>query len=1064
MNNSLSKPVLAMLAAGSTLIVALLWFGPRPPARPQPEPAAGIKTENAAPSAPARVAEPNDDELPPVVPIPLTNVLLEAENGSWRRDQDYLQAPHQPQEFGGVAFLMDGLIQLQGRTSKEWKNRSYRRAVIVPLALTNFSDGGIEIIQRGSNVASLHLLGATRYGSNAEKTFAEIVWRYTDGTALRTPVQYLTHFRDWVRNPYEEPAHLPYAFSKVVWTVPQPAQSGHALRLYRTSFANPAPKKIIRQLEFVSAMEDPTWFIVGVTLDPLKLGQRPDFTTDLEPSDPVPPEKIEVTVQSAGGQRLPQSKLQIQFNQRDGQKTFRTSGLLTTDASGSAHVSYPPQNLDQLSISASHDDYGGRKMLWDLKAGDTVPASYTIKLGTGVNIGGVIVDESDAPIAGAKVSLYRFWSGSDDSPDRKGEQADFAAQTVTTDTRGNWRAQGLPAEMLDHIGFDVKHPEFPGTNLTVGANGDVKKQLRAGTLKIVLQPGLDARGLVTDDQDRPISGATVWAGLRNYRDRQQAETDRNGRFGFHNVTAGEVVFSVSAKGRAPDSKPLLVKKDMAEIVFKLSAGKTIRAVVQDESASPISGVRVVLEGNGDIGRTYEFSATTDGDGRFEWDGAPDAPGQFYFGKAGYESKRDFKLAPDQDNLVTLRRPRQLQGLVLDATTEQPVVKFTVRTGTASGDNSDVYGVVRYKDFTAADGRFSMSLEEEADNAAAVYADGYTDMIDKFPEAQNGIVQVTARLQPAATLSGVVLAPDGTPAPGVNVAAASGDNHIFIQLAGGRLRSFGSSKISTTDPEGRFKISSAPEDGMIVAAGEPGFARAPLAEVRSSKTIMLQAWGRIEGTLKIGGQPGARKDLLFNLAIPGIGTDFNGYKATTDEQGKFSMEKIPPGEGAIVRLIQTSPNSWSHSDSTSVTVKPGETTPVTLGDNGAVIAGRIRFDNPPTNDVALNFEGSLSGQLPQQPAFNSPEAAQAFYRSPEWQALMKLHKNYSIEMRPDGSFTVDDVAPGEYLLNISVHRGGERSWEHPPMAQGWTHVTVPDSFNPATPIDVGEILLKPNQQP
>jgi hypothetical protein len=271
-------------------------------------------------------------------------------------------------------------------------------------------------------------------------------------------------------------------------------------------------------------------------------------------------------------------------------------------------------------------------------------------------------------------------------------------------------------------------------------------------------------------------------------------------------------------------------------------------------------------------------------------------------------------------------------------------------------------------------------------------------------------------------------------------------------------------MTTTDAEGRFKISSAPDDGMVVAAGEPGFGRALLAEVRSSGTLMLQAWGRIEGTLKIGGQPGAGKDLLFNLTIPGIGTDFNGFKSTTDDQGQFTMEKVPPGEGAIVRLIKTSPSSWTHSDSTAVMVKPGETTQVTLGDNGAVITGRIRFENSPTNVDALSFEGNLAGQMPEQPAFNSQAEAQAFYNSPEWKELMKLHKNYAIEIKPDGSFTADDVAPGVYSLNISARLRSQRPWEHPPLGQGNAQITVPDSFSPTMPINIGEVELKPNQQP
>jgi hypothetical protein len=360
------------------------------------------------------------------------------------------------------------------------------------------------------------------------------------------------------------------------------------------------------------------------------------------------------------------------------------------------------------------------------------------------------------------------------------------------------------------------------------------------------------------------------------------------------------------------------------------------------------------------------------------------------------------------------------------------------------------------------------MEEEEDNAVLTMADGYTDKVEKFPADQNKTIQVVIRMKPAAMLSGVVLAPDGSPVSGVTVAAGgnNGPQH-YVQLTGGKLRSYDSqTKVVVTDEQGRFKLGSVPDDGIVVAAGEPGFARVPLAEVKNNSTITLQAWGRIEGVLHSGGQPAAGKDLLFTLQIPGIGTDFNGFKSTTDEQGKFTMETIPPGEGAIVRLIQTAKNSWSHSDSTTVEVKSGETTQVSLGDNGALVIGHFRYSFQPTNESPLQLQGYLSSQLPMPsvPKFNSPEEAQAFFKSPEWQAAAKLQKHYTVELNPDGSFTAENVVPGNYSLSIDVRVGGEQAWRNPPLAQGSTQVTVPDSFSPTQPVDAGEVLLNPLPPP
>ena len=1062
MKNSVSKSVPGILAVGVAAIATVLWLGTHRPVPPQ---STEVAPESSTPSATVSnappVAEQDNGELPPVIPISLTNVV-DAENDLWLKETGFQLVPHQPQEFGSVTFLMDGMI---GRTSADPEESDYPDKIILPLALTNLTANGPEIIQRGSNVASVHLLGATRYNAGEKKTVAEIVWHYTDGTTLRTPVEYLTHFRSWVRNPYEEPAHLPYPFSKVVWTAPISSPPGSALRLYRTTFANPSPKRTIQALEFDSKKENPVLFIVGVTLDPLKPGQRPDLSPDLEPTDAVPAKQIEMIVQSADGQPLPEAKVQVRFHA--GGKNSYSFASKITDASGSALARYPPQDLDQLTITASHDDYGSRKMVWDIRAGDVIPASYTLKLTNGLAIGGIVTDSADSPVADAKISLYHFFMGGDDM-NKRGEQSEFSQKSATTDAQGVWQAKDLPPELINHVGFSVAHKDFLTTNVNLGMNGPMEKQLRAGTFKIVLQHGLEAAGRVVDDADNPISGATVWAGERYSQNRQQAQTDDVGKFAFHNVPAGDVTFSASAKGRAPTDKSITVKPDMEEILFRLGPGKSIRGVVQDDNGAPIPDVRVSLEGNGNVGNTYEFSATTDANGRFEWDSAPTEPMQFYFGKEGYESKRNVTLPPDQDNTVTLHNPRQLQGQVVDADSGEAVTNFSVRCGQRSDSTSDsLYGVIQNQDFSSSDGTFTLQLTEESENAIQVTSDDYAKQTQAFPDAQNGVIQMTIQLKPSVAIHGVVLAPDGTPAPGVSVAITTttiGGN--TVQLQGTQLVSWsGGSKVVTTDANGQFTLPSPPATGgIVVATGEQGFTSASVDEVRANPTLTLQAFGRIEGTLTIGGQPGVGIQLYFKMDGSGLMTDFNGYKTTTDDQGAFTFDQVPPGDGSIVRLVQTTPNSWTHSDNTEVNVKSGETTQVTLGDNGAVLNGTVRFESPPTNGEALTITGHVAGQPPDAPQFNTPAESQAYYQSAAWQAIAKQIKNYTFVVNANGTFMADDIAPGTYVVSISAQKSGSQMWMQPQIAIGSTTVTVPDSFSPTSPINVGEIVLRSPSTP
>lgn len=1003
-----------------------------------------------------------------MVPISLAGVLIEAENSQWQKSEPFLSMPRGTQSFGGIEFWLEGMIQLQCKSSKDEK-RSYREKIVVPLLQTNVVETGTEIVQRGSNVATVHLLGATRYGGEGERTVADLVWRYTDGGTRRTLVRFESHVRDWVHTPYETPAYLPYAFSKVVWRAPLPNQAGRMVRLYRFSYANPEPAKVVRQLEFISAMEIPNLFIIGLTLDPLKPGERPDDTPNLEPGDPPLPNQIEILVQTSEGQPIPNAKVGFQIQNVRGKVPARFSGSMKSDNGGVARVSYPPpQDLDRLDISAAHEDYGSRKMVWSPVAGDIIPPNYTLKLSGGVTIGGIVVDSSESPIADAKISLYRFWRSSEET-NKKGEQANFPSQTQTADAQGRWQAKGLPAELLDRISVKASHPEFVETNLTVGDNPAVETKLRDGTHKIVMQRGLIVRGKVTDEQDRPIPEARIWAGRPSFSGTQETKTDAQGAFNFGNVKEGESQFSVLAKGRKPGVKTVSVKPGMEEIVFKLGPGHVIRGIVKNEAGEPVSGVRIALESpTGGVAQDYQLDMNSDKDGLFEWDGAPDEALNFCFLKTGYEAKRRQRLKQNEENLVTLRKGRQVQGWVLDAETEKPITKFRVGVGRYQGADSFYADYPGVKDYADANGAFSLDLSEEESSGIKAEADDYAEQIQKLPEAQNGVVQVVLRLKPSAALRAVLVTPEGTPVPGATVAFTSGKPGpgMSVNVKNGRLTDYGrQSKIVTTDASGQFVLPSPPESGMVVAAAEMGFALAPIQQVRDSGRLVLQTFGQIEGTFKIGGQPVAGQEFMFSMMNAGISLDFGTYKATTDEAGRFSINKVPPGEGQIVRLVKTLPNSWMHSHNTPVVVEPGKTTQIALGDSGAVLKGHVSFETPLADDEKLTISGRLSTQMPERPSnFQTSDEARAFFESPEWKERMKQMKNFAVSVNADGSLTLDSIPPGTYTLNVTASKAGSRPFENPPVAEGRTTVTIPEGANPYSPINLGEITLKLSPQP
>jgi hypothetical protein len=1001
-------------------------------------------------------------ELPPVVPISLVGVLVPAENDAWDKDSAVKAIPRGKQSFGGIEFRVEGMLQLQSQGTRDDRH-NFRPTIVVPLAETNVTAAGAQVVQRGSNVAAVHLLGATCYGGAGECDMARVVWRYADGSARASHVMSENHVRDWTRQPYETPARLPYLFSKVVWRAPIPGKAGRWVRLYRFSYENPEPGRIVQQIEFVSAMQKPTLVVVGLTLDPVRLGERPDDSPNLEPTGPVPGAQMDVVVQTSDGLPLSNAKVRVLAEQASDKSTDGIDQTQFTDASGLTRVGYPPpQGLQRLELYVAHVDYVGRKMGWEVQAGDEIPATYTFKLSNGITIGGRVVDESEAPITGAELNFARILSGGEDIV-RRGEQSDFRTRSITSDAQGLWQMKAVPPDFLYRIVIRASHPDYVGTNYFWQQSESWDQELRAGTFKVVLRHGSWVAGRVLDEGGNPIVGATVAAG--NYPDSPETKTDTRGAFGFHNLSLGEVQFSALAKGMKPEIRTVEVKPGTPEILFRLRRGQTVRGIVKAESGEPIAGAGIHLESkNGGASDTYQLKLSSDNDGRFEWDGAPDEALNFCFLKTGYEAKRGQTLKLNEENVITLRHARKIEGRVLDAATEQPVTKFRAGTGPYGGVDDFYPEYPGMKGYADANGRFSLKVDEERTGAVKVEADDYAAQVERLPEAHDGVVQVVLRLKPSAALHGVLVAPDGTPVAGGTVAISSDQLSGMPHLKNARLVDTGpQGKVVTTDAAGAFVLPSPPETGTVLAAEERGFGFASVQQVRDSGRLVLQGYGRIEGTYTRNGQPAAGQNFTLSMRHRGILFDWSQYNVTTDDDGRFTFEQVPPGAGQVERLVDMDPNSRAHRYGADVTVLPGQTAQVALGDSGATLTGRILFASAPAEGEKLDLWGILSTVPPPLPGGMSAEETRAFYQTPEGKAIARQAKTFVVNIADDGSLKVDSIPPGTYMLNVSASKPGSRPGENPPLASGKVQVVVPEGATPQTQISVDEVVLRPSSK-
>jgi hypothetical protein len=158
-------------------------------------------------------------------------------------------------------------------------------------------------------------------------------------------------------------------------------------------------------------------------------------------------------------------------------------------------------------------------------------------------------------------------------------------------------------------------------------------------------------------------------------------------------------------------------------------------------------------------------------------------------------------------------------------------------------------------------------------------------------------------------------------------------------------------------------------------------------------------------------------------------DFNAFQAKTDEQGRFVITFVPPGEQIIARLVPTGEGSWTHSQLAAVDVKPGETTVTNVGGTGRTVIGKVKFGEGAAPDFKNGFaviNTPTSKFIEKIRQLKTDEERKAFYQSKEFQEAMKNHRSFSAVLLSDGSFRAEDVLPGKYEFGFQSRLPDEKT--------------------------------------
>jgi hypothetical protein len=236
---------------------------------------------------------------------------------------------------------------------------------------------------------------------------------------------------------------------------------------------------------------------------------------------------------------------------------------LATNGDGRCHIPIPQHVTQFIGISARKEGFVAIRVSWrgdDVSA--VLPASYTLALEPGTQIGGTVRDTLGRPIGRARVYV---WFEREQRANEK-EQAYLEDDySVETDAQGRWRCNMMPADLgvKDSLLFRLIHADHVSEAIGYRRSLSIER-LRAMTSVIVMDDGVALAGRVVNSRGKPITKAGVFlqdpgfiVDPSSLTPEQvsclRTETDADGRFQYGHVEPVECQITIEAEGYARQS-------------------------------------------------------------------------------------------------------------------------------------------------------------------------------------------------------------------------------------------------------------------------------------------------------------------------------------------------------------------------------------------------------------------------------------------------------------------------------------------------------------------------------
>ncbi len=581
-----------------------------------------------------------------------------------------------------------------------------------------------------------------------------------------------------------------------------------------------------------------------------------------------------------------------------------------------------------------------------------VPPPLELALDRGRRGVGLVVDESERPVAGAAVTL-------ESAPARGERRMRFPGDpepprfTATTDARGRFEVPGLPAGRYDltaeAAGFAPR--EVPGIEV---AGGEGEQAL--GT--VILRPGTALEGRVIDARGQPIADAELWVtpagarspfrGLFRREEEPAARSGLDGWFRVADLAPGQAVdLQVVRRGYGGAEVPGVVPP-AEPVTVTLQPAVRVSGRVVDPDAKPVAGAEVFLmaerQRGGYSGSSFAGRATSDDEGRFLFTDVDPGTLRVSARAVGRQAAEltgvqavagkdvadlELVLAPGAavEGRVVDGEGRPVAGAFVEPVEERSVRSFRISANaTADGDGWYVL-----------DGLPTGPRSIAAEDGQGRRGVGELDV-------RAGENRLDIRLTGGAEVTGRVVDAEGAPVAGAEV----------MLLAGGRGWT---RRQATTGGDGSFRFEGVEDGEYRVRASKQGHATAESEPLRVAGApvggleVRLQAGGAIVGRVL-----GLEPDALARVEIGAGRAQAMDYKSTrVDYEGRYRIAAVAPGEWRV----------WAEVTGTGrraegrVTLTPGASEATLDLDfaTGLTLSGRVVRGGAPVSGAYVSAQGS-----------------------------------------------------------------------------------------------------------